>query len=520
MYEEDYQSDLLRQYEDELYKSDSEQSNISEVDSEVEDKLLSRLNYSSKPLSVSISSSGASAYATPKSDSPEPPHVQSCSPKSCTDIKNNEMPGLAAETVQPGASSMSIAMDENMQIPHSNTLVTSLKDNAVNGTPYIDQNQAIASPAFPLRTQVIDIDEEPTPDNSEAERSGNEFDDNVEFGRKRRSIRYYVTPEDEKFRKAKVCFTCGGEGHDSLECTLCKRCGASGHNVKNCPYSARTCYRCLRRGHESADCPEDRRSSKCARCGSYQHHSDECHYIWRDYTFTPTETPTEPVVRWCYNCAQSGHYGDHCPDSSRFMYRSDVTIVTAFSEENLMRSGRYTKEVDRKASTQRIEIRLNHRSGRNDASNMEYLRQNYVPEKNRGAKRSPQYEDRSPVHKRRRRWDGISSSGEEDSESDRIERRSASKSAKRRENNRERWDRKRWEKEHEQGESKHSNEKRKKRKRERSDEKRRVEKRLGRAPPNPIHFPRGSNRLEDQMGRAEERGSAARPMYRGGYSRR
>merc|ERR1711939_302988 len=58
-----------------------------------------------------------------------------------------------------------------------------------------------------------------------------------------------------------TCYSCGGYGHMSRDCTQgqkCYNCGEVGHLSRDCPVennNERTCYKCKQPGHVQAQCP-------------------------------------------------------------------------------------------------------------------------------------------------------------------------------------------------------------------------------------------------------------------------
>ncbi|KAJ2557490.1 hypothetical protein EV175_001317 [Coemansia sp. RSA 1933] len=121
-----------------------------------------------------------------------------------------------------------------------------------------------------------------------------------------------------------ICRRCQKPGHVAKDCTTitCMVCGNEGHLSKDCKLTGSVCHRCNMRGHIAADCPQHSRGgyrdrgrppAGCERCQIRTHHTDECPTIWRRYVYAGHRPLKYNDVRpWCYNCAQSGHFGDDC----------------------------------------------------------------------------------------------------------------------------------------------------------------------------------------------------------------
>ncbi|CAK5275561.1 unnamed protein product [Mycena citricolor] len=165
-----------------------------------------------------------------------------------------------------------------------------------------------------------------------------EDDDYIEyldFDNRKDFVRYYEEPDEKKTKM--ICKRCGDEGHKMRECNrlICSTCGArDDHPTRLCNIS-KTCFSCGMKGHINADCP-NRNSGRflddgCDRCRSSQHRSNECPLLWRSYVYVDTNEH-ENILQmrndkknlklgeggegyiaddaWCYNCGDSGHWGD------------------------------------------------------------------------------------------------------------------------------------------------------------------------------------------------------------------
>jgi len=63
-----------------------------------------------------------------------------------------------------------------------------------------------------------------------------------------------------------------------------------------------------------ADCQRGwRAGGRCETCQRTTHVTKQCPEIWRGYLYVDSDTRLSAPARWCYNCAEPGHYGDDCP---------------------------------------------------------------------------------------------------------------------------------------------------------------------------------------------------------------
>ncbi|TEB30247.1 hypothetical protein FA13DRAFT_1734076 [Coprinellus micaceus] len=165
-----------------------------------------------------------------------------------------------------------------------------------------------------------------------------DYDDAKEFPR------YYQT-ETQRAPTRIVCKKCNAENeHKTYDCPviICLTCGVRDeHPTRSCPIS-KVCFNCGMKGHISSKCPNrhtrgipSSRFMDCERCYSAHHKTNECPTWWRIYLYLSDEGKAKVLSfreerqnmplgdggegyvagdEWCYNCAQSGHWGDDCPD--------------------------------------------------------------------------------------------------------------------------------------------------------------------------------------------------------------
>ncbi|KTW29469.1 uncharacterized protein T551_02085 [Pneumocystis jirovecii RU7] len=137
--------------------------------------------------------------------------------------------------------------------------------------------------------------------------------------------RYFGIAEDEV-----ICHKCGEPGHILRECSqeMCTNCGTvNDHLASRCPMLQR-CHNCNELGHILVDCKKPWKSNTCSLCNSKYHPNDMCPKIWRCYIFSPNAPKDFKPKRYCYNCAEYGHYGDDCrlPQCSKYMEPSAFRI--------------------------------------------------------------------------------------------------------------------------------------------------------------------------------------------------
>ncbi|KAG4304436.1 hypothetical protein PORY_002146 [Pneumocystis oryctolagi] len=139
--------------------------------------------------------------------------------------------------------------------------------------------------------------------------------------------RYFGAAEDEV-----ICHKCGEPGHILRECSqeMCTNCGTvNDHLASRCPMLQK-CHNCNELGHILVDCKKPRKSNTCSSCNSKYHPDDRqmCPKIWRCYIFNPDAPKDFKPRRYCYNCAEYGHYGDDCrlPQFSRYLEPSAFRI--------------------------------------------------------------------------------------------------------------------------------------------------------------------------------------------------
>ncbi|KAF8976868.1 hypothetical protein BGZ46_007892 [Entomortierella lignicola] len=401
---EDDEYDQYQQYEDELYKDASEESESDgEVDSDLEDNMLAHIHYSTNVYknvgpgtskssedqtgNKSISNNGATDSHLAASPTAAEDYFKSVNQGNELDSETEE--GIiksssranktAAATINVGKKSNDKDVDLDKEIEESRYsaekkdtrknkwsqqaivegIHSSNEDSGEEESEESDGDEQSTSGDDPkiqeyesqLDQHVIDLgaSRNDTQDNT------NDYDLDVELGHlededfKGRS-RYYLESKERAF----LCYRCKQSGHQQRDCTalLCNTCGAiDDHSFFNCPISV--CYNCKEKGHISENCPRPRGYGSyqyCERCQSKAHVTNDCPTVWREYVTTSKE-PLQDAVKYCYNCAALGHFGDDCSEP-RPSYAKHAE--SAFKSLSRVRIGGSSSKADHSQSTSKF----------------------------------------------------------------------------------------------------------------------------------------------------------------------
>ncbi|KAF8812458.1 hypothetical protein BYT27DRAFT_7182901 [Phlegmacium glaucopus] len=214
-----------------------------------------------------------------------------------------------------------------------------------------------------------------------------EFIKYLDYEDTRNVQRYYDEPPDQTAALDRtVCKNCGAEGeHKTSACPvqICLTCGARNeHSTRSCPIS-KVCFTCGMKGHINANCPNRHsgrnytamRDDDCSRCSSAHHKTNECPTWWRLYEYLASEDQTRTFARrlsrkgvklgqggegyvaddeWCYNCGNSGHWGDDCYELSN---TRSLGEYSAFSNHNVMTGPFYDPNQEPKSPSSRSRTR-------------------------------------------------------------------------------------------------------------------------------------------------------------------
>ncbi|KAI7875607.1 hypothetical protein K492DRAFT_210840 [Lichtheimia hyalospora FSU 10163] len=305
MFDEDEQElELLRQYE-EQEGDDRHQSSENELDSDLEDTIMSMVQYGSK-------------QATTK-------------PKETLQRENEQ------DTSSQDDSSVSTASESQVDS------VDSVDDDLQS----LSNEQAPVSPSSvhsePRVTRVIDLGDKPKYiDEEEEDDEERELNEELQDLIQSQIEQRQLSKRHFRPRRIQICFTCLRPGHDLKNCNVCSDCGLEKHG-RHCP-GLRYCLRCKRRGHEAANCEHRYEHESCKRCGLSFHNTVHCPSIVHRYK--GQSTPVAHVTPYCYFCGRSQHYGDECPRRGHHIQ----DVISPFSDKNATSGTRFEMQHNMKAS--------------------------------------------------------------------------------------------------------------------------------------------------------------------------
>ncbi|XP_068708280.1 zinc finger CCHC domain-containing protein 7-like isoform X1 [Montipora foliosa] len=290
--DEDFDSEVYRDFQDQLYHEDS--SSEEDIEFDIVEALYSQVHYASSLL-VSEKPISGGKNTVKRTDDKDKSIIEISSDSDCDD--NTSVDCVSSDPLYNYPEVINLYSDLNNTQRASQKLEGGLEKN--EGEPgEIIENWHL-----------------------------NEKDLEDSNNTKRRS-RYYLPGK----RLLNVrCHNCNGKGHLSMYCpepkkmSVCHLCGSSGHLRKNCPNEV--CFNCREPGHRSKQCSKPRRPFvRCRRCHVLGHVLNECPDRWRQYHLT---TEVGPIVRpdrpaspprsvHCYNCGYQGHYGHECMEGIAF----------------------------------------------------------------------------------------------------------------------------------------------------------------------------------------------------------
>ncbi|PVU94424.1 hypothetical protein BB561_002552 [Smittium simulii] len=336
------------EYDDLIYNSSSTEKDL---DSSEEEAILGNLYYldDNQNIKQTLTGSSNSGEHNLNSQVHAKQHASNQQPAISTDTKNNSLDYDSDSKYSFPSKNYdssilpTLNLDDNADKIENNKDVPAF-DNPTK--PSFEREQFTTAENIPYRipiTQVLEIT--PAKKRAKIHNNSSELDnsdvnsnydndysylDEAQYSAKNR---YYVE------KKEKLCLICGQTGHIKKDCPnrQCVICGLSGHKPSECKNQATICHNCNQRGHISANCPNPNERygpSKCNRCNSKYHHSEECSTIWRNYSVIDTSSvESYNIIKYCYNCASDAHFGDNC--HRKFPFWSNYEDNTAFSSSNL-----------------------------------------------------------------------------------------------------------------------------------------------------------------------------------------
>lgn len=315
--------ELLRQYGDrDLHADDSEGHSSDEMDSDLEDKIMSMVQYGS-----GLKKKVAPAPAAPEKKSPE----VVLAPKD-DNTTSSTSKFSAADELNIGKDNDDEDEDENGNDDDDSSISYSGYQSAEEdlGVP---ETPAPPQESQPQVTNYINLDDKHYMDDEEMSEEEEELgiklqeliDDQI-YNRQAKT-RYTNKP-------IRVCFGCSQPGHERKDCNICGECGGPRHADSRC-VGARYCSRCKMRGHNAADCENHRETGNCKICHISYHNTLNCPSLLHRYE---NEKPSKKVpVAYCYYCTSKGHYGDECPDLPNYL----TSMPSAFSKYSLSEGSRF-----------------------------------------------------------------------------------------------------------------------------------------------------------------------------------
>ncbi|GAN03512.1 conserved hypothetical protein [Mucor ambiguus] len=354
--------ELLRQYEDKDLAEDDDNksskqtyskwfvSRSDDMDSDLEDKIMSMVQYGSGISKKKALDSVPPLSKTQDANPPEQSNVQAkvvYAPID-NDIEDSQKTAVSSADIyqiddsdsEDGRPSNTVYSDNEEDEGESEEEETDI------GVPELTADIPTKTPADqPQVTRFINLDEEEKRYMDDEDTSEEE----AELESKLQQLiddQIYNRQSKRRFheRPVRVCFNCHTPGHERIDCKICMDCGMLKHKDSRC-VGARYCSKCKFRGHNAIDCTNARTYESCRHCGATYHHSNMCPSILHTYVGEVTAKSTP--VAWCYNCTERGHYGDDCPDLPQYK----TTMPSAFSKLSLGLGSRFDPKKAKKSSS-------------------------------------------------------------------------------------------------------------------------------------------------------------------------
>ncbi|KAI8336019.1 hypothetical protein BD560DRAFT_413885 [Blakeslea trispora] len=325
MFDEDEEElELLRQYEGKaLDADDDEKYSSDQMDSDLEDKIMSMVQYGSgitKKRALPTNSEpateptdGSTGVRTPVTSKDDKKSLQYSDEEYQLEDSDNDSADLYKT---------------------ANNTEDDSGDSSDNEKESESKEETKATVNQPTVTHYINLDDKHYMEDDETS------EEEAELGMKLQKLiddQIYTRQSKKRFQTLKpvrVCFVCNQPGHERKDCNRCMECGLPRHKESRCT-GARYCTRCKRRGHNSADCINEKISENCRICNVHYHHRTVCPSLL--HTYVDEVSPRKIPEAWCYYCTSKGHYGDECPHLPNYL----STIPSAFSKHSVGLGNRF-----------------------------------------------------------------------------------------------------------------------------------------------------------------------------------
>ncbi|KAI9468907.1 MAG: hypothetical protein EXX96DRAFT_98100 [Benjaminiella poitrasii] len=332
---------LLEQYENEDLNQEDDAGHASDaIDSDLEDKILSMIQYESgltKKKPGSQSRTATPITSTAQSPAPSPKVVYA----PINTKESTKSSGLSAAHFLPldnDSEDDLYVIDKSSDDDGEDDDDKDDSGHQEEGSNPSSELAATASDTNiiePQITRFINLDDD---DGYSLDESSDEEQSNLKL---QELIKHRVNTNKSKSRLTEappmLCYNCYQLGHVRFQCTSCKECGGPKHPSYRCD-ALMYCLRCKKRGHGASGCLDAPTRRNCSFCNSQEHITAYCPIKLQSYV---GEKPVKfQPTKYCYYCSQRGHYGDDCPDLPHYL----ISLHSVFSQYSLGDRHRNSRE--------------------------------------------------------------------------------------------------------------------------------------------------------------------------------